>query len=131
MPGSQNMILEDMALAYEVNAFRIRLGPQLILQQLVAHPKLLEAARDKLILPTPIFDVQRTRIITDIPESSGSGTSEDWSKLEEEALSRWDRKGKKPLRLLPDRSRNTAFVQSKSFTAWQHKSVLTTQGNST
>lgn len=81
------------------------------MQQLAAHPKMLEAARERLILPTPIFDTQKTRIVTDVAESSGSGTSDDWEKLEEQALSTWDRKGKKPLRLLPDPSRRTASVQ--------------------
>lgn len=109
------MILEDMALAYEVRYLpgsgdRIS---RLTIQQLAAHPKMLEAARDRLILPTPIFDIQKTKIATDIAESSGSGTSGEWEKLEEEALSTWDRKGKKPLRLLPDPSRRTASVQGE------------------
>lgn len=75
---------------------------------------MLEAARDRLILPTPIFDVQKTRIVTDVAESSGSGTNDQWEKIEEQALSTWDRKGKKPLRLLPDPSRLTASVQGES-----------------
>ena len=89
-------------------------GTLLTRQQLVAHPKLLEAARERLMLPTPIFDTQKTRIVTDVAESSGSGTSEDWERLEEQALGKWDRKGKKPLRLLPDSSRRTASVQGGS-----------------
>ena len=75
---------------------------------------MLEAARDRLVLPTPIFDTHKTKIVTDVPESSGSGTSGEWEKLEEQVLSTWDRKGKKPLRLLPDPSRRTAPVQGAS-----------------
>lgn len=80
-------------------------------QQLAAHPEMLKAAREKLILPTPIFDTRKTRIITSADEASGSGSGAVWAHLEEEALSAWDRKGKKPLRLLPDDSRRMAAVK--------------------
>jgi hypothetical protein len=82
-------------------------------QQLAAHPEMLEAAKDKLVLPTPIFDVSKTRLVTSSSEASGSGTSEEWAKLEESALSTWDRKGKKPLRLLPDNKRLSVSVESR------------------
>jgi len=65
------------------------------------------------MLPTPVFDATKTRIITSSSEASGSGTREDWSELETSALKSWDRKGKKPLRLLPDDTRLSASVESK------------------
>lgn len=82
-------------------------------KQLVAHPEQLEAAKEKLVLPTPVFDVSKTRIVTSSSEASGSGTREEWAELENSALKSWDRKGKKPLRLLPDHTRLSASVESK------------------
>jgi hypothetical protein len=64
------------------------------------------------VLPTPVFDVTKTRIVTSSSEASGSGTREDWTELETSALKSWDRKGKKPLRLLPDDTRLAASVES-------------------
>jgi hypothetical protein len=66
-----------------------------------------------LVLPTPVFDITKTRIVTSSSEASGSGTREDWTELETSALKSWDRKGKKPLRLLPDDIRLAASVESK------------------
>lgn len=92
VPGSQAGPLQDMALAYE---------------QLRVHPELLESSKDRLQLPTPIFDVKKTRIITSFSSSFESGPSKDnWAQLEEQALRSWDRKGKKPSNLLPDEKRN-------------------------
>jgi hypothetical protein len=68
------------------------------------------------VLPTPVFDVTKTRIVTSSSEASGSGTREDWTVLETSALKSWDRKGKKPLRLLPDDTRLAASVESKLYT---------------
>lgn len=82
--GSQGMVLEDMALAYE---------------QLQAHPEQLAAAGDKLRLPTPVLDVTKTRLV--LP-SEGSSTSGDWAALDALALASWDRKGKKPMSVLPN-----------------------------
>jgi hypothetical protein len=60
-----------------------------------------------------VFDITKTRIVTSSSEASGSGTREDWTELETSALKSWDRKGKKPLRLLPDDIRLAASVESK------------------
>ncbi|TXT10913.1 hypothetical protein VHUM_01664 [Vanrija humicola] len=90
----QGMVLEDMALAYE---------------HLAAQPEQLEAVKDKLHLPTPVFNKVKTRIVLPA-EASSRGSSEAWSELDSRALSHWDRKGKKPLSLLPDRSRIVASV---------------------
>ena len=69
------------------------------------------------MLPTPVIDATKTRIITVSSEASGSGTREDWSELETSALKSWDRKGKKPLRLLPDDTRLLSSVESKLFSS--------------
>lgn len=90
----QGMVLEDMALAYE---------------HLAAQPEQLEAAKDKLRLPTPVFNQAKTRIVLPA-EASSRGSSEAWSDLDSRALGHWDRKGKKPMSLLPDRSRIVASV---------------------
>jgi hypothetical protein len=74
---------------------------------------MLEAARERLVLPTPVFDVTKTRIVTSSSEASGSGTREDWAELETSALKSWDRKGKKPQRLLADDTRLSASVESE------------------
>ena len=74
---------------------------------------MLEAAKEKLELPTPVFDVTKTRIVTSSNEASGSGTREDWTDLEDSALKSWDRKGKKPIRLLPDKTRLSTSAGSK------------------
>ncbi len=71
-------------------------------QQLVTHPELLASAKAKLELSTPIFDSRETRIVGASSSASSSGSSDQWAALEEQALSSWDRKGKKPMRLLPD-----------------------------
>ncbi|WVR03860.1 hypothetical protein IAU60_000858 [Kwoniella sp. DSM 27419] len=90
VPGSQAGPLQDMALAYE---------------QLSAHPELLASSSDKLQLPTPVFDVGKTRIAP-LPEASTSGSSRTaWIELEAQALQTWDRKGKKPMNLLPEEKR--------------------------
>jgi hypothetical protein len=60
-----------------------------------------------------VFDVSKTRVVTKSNEASGSGTSGDWDKIEEMALGTWDRKGKKPLRLLPDDKRLSVSVESE------------------
>ncbi|KAK8861544.1 hypothetical protein IAR55_002366 [Kwoniella newhampshirensis] len=99
--GSQAGPLEDMALAYE---------------QLTAHPELPASSTERLQLPTPVFDVKRTRIIaSSSPSASGSGSSrERWVALEAQALGSWDRKGKKPMTLLPD-ERGTVVGVGESF----------------
>jgi hypothetical protein len=77
-------------------------------QQLAAQPEQLDAARDSIHLPDQIFDVQRTRIITPDGHSFSTGTAVDHAKfetLEQMILDSWDRKGKKPIRLLPDAGR--------------------------
>ncbi|WRT65667.1 uncharacterized protein IL334_002612 [Kwoniella shivajii] len=90
VPGSQAGPLQDMAQAYE---------------QLAARPELLAESYEKLKLPTPVFDSEKTRIIPS-SESSYSGKSrEKWTELEGQVLSTWDRKGKKPMTLLPDAKR--------------------------
>lgn len=91
-PG-QSMVLEDMALAYE---------------HLTNHPVQLEAAKDKLKLPTPIFDVSKTKIL--LPEASSTESLEGWELLEKKALANWARKGKKPLSILPDPRKIAACV---------------------
>ena len=110
MPGAQGGALEDMALAYEVShpiaAVDLR-------QQLAARPEKLDAAKDRLQLPTPIFDVNATRIVLPSSHASGSGTDENWAKLERQALSSWDRKGKKPMTLLPDPKKVLAAVDGE------------------
>jgi hypothetical protein len=70
--------------------------------------------KDKLELPTPVFDVTKTRIVTSSNEASGSGTREDWTDLENSALKSWDRKGKKPIRLLSDETRLSTPAGSRS-----------------
>ncbi|KIR27984.1 hypothetical protein I309_02978 [Cryptococcus deuterogattii LA55] len=101
VPGSQAGPLQDMALAYE---------------QLCAHPELLESSKSRLQLPTPVFDVKKTRIITSSSSSFESGPSrENWVQLEEQALRSWDRKGKKPVNLLPDEKINVVGTD-ESFT---------------
>ncbi|ORY24398.1 ER-golgi trafficking TRAPP I complex 85 kDa subunit-domain-containing protein [Naematelia encephala] len=87
VPGSQGMVLEDMALAYE---------------QLCAHPQMLAATSGKLQLPTPAFDVKATRIVPSSSVASGSGSSERWAALQDQVLNSWDRKGKKPMSLVSD-----------------------------
>ncbi|EKD03504.1 hypothetical protein A1Q2_02222 [Trichosporon asahii var. asahii CBS 8904] len=91
-PG-QSMVLEDMALAYE---------------HLQHHPDQLEAAKGKLKLPTPIFDISKTKIL--LPEASSEHSTEGWELLEKRALANWDRKGKKPLSILPDPRKIAACV---------------------
>nr|XP_019050343.1 hypothetical protein I302_00772 [Kwoniella bestiolae CBS 10118]OCF29273.1 hypothetical protein I302_00772 [Kwoniella bestiolae CBS 10118] len=95
VPGSQGGPLQDMAQAYE---------------QLASRPELLAESSEKLQLPTPVFDVQKTQIIPS-SEASTSGASRDrWVELEAQALNTWDRKGKKPMALLPDEKRITVGV---------------------
>jgi hypothetical protein len=111
-PGSQGMVLEDLALAYEVRGVPVALrGCKLIyLQQLAAHPEQLAAAKDKLSLVIPVFDIGATKILTSTSQASSSGSRDRWSDLEATALSGWDRKGKKPMNLLPDDKRIQASV---------------------
>ncbi|EIW66611.1 hypothetical protein TREMEDRAFT_34792 [Tremella mesenterica DSM 1558] len=87
VPGSQGMLLEDLSLAYE---------------QLKSHPEQLASSKDTLQLPTPVFDPKKTRIITLSSQSNLAGPSKRWGDLESQALNSWDRKGKRPMRLLPD-----------------------------
>ncbi|RXK41319.1 hypothetical protein M231_01469 [Tremella mesenterica] len=87
VPGSQGMLLEDLSLAYE---------------QLKSHPEQLASSKDTLQLPTPVFDPKKTRIITSSSQSNLAGPSKRWDDLESQALDSWDRKGKRPMRLLPD-----------------------------
>ncbi|WVF67170.1 hypothetical protein IAT40_001916 [Kwoniella sp. CBS 6097] len=95
VPGSQGGPLQDMALAYE---------------QLSAHPEQLAASADRLQLPTPVFDVKRTRILP-FSEASSAGPSRDrWVELETQVINTWDRKGKKPMTLLPDEKRISVGV---------------------
>lgn len=93
-PGSQAMVLEDLSQAYE---------------QLALNPEALSATQDKLQLPTPIFDVKKTRIVL-TAEGSASGSRDTWASLDARVLSHWDRKGKKPLSVLPDAKRIVAAV---------------------
>lgn len=90
--GSQGMVLEDLALAYE---------------QLEAHPDQMESAKDKLRLPTPVFDITKTRLV--LP-AEGSNASGDWEALDSLALTHWDRKGKKPESVLRNPKRIVAAV---------------------
>jgi len=110
MPGAQGGALEDMALAYEVGRPMAAVD---LRQQLAARPEKLDAAKDRLQLPTPIFDVNATRIVLPSSHASGSGTDENWAKLERQALSSWDRKGKKPMTLLPDPKKVLAAVDGE------------------
>lgn len=72
-----------------------------------------ESTKGKLELPTPIFDTSETRIIGASSYASTSGSTEQWANLETQALSSWDRKGKKPVRLLPDERTISATVGGK------------------
>jgi hypothetical protein len=75
------------------------------MQQLVSYPEQLEEIKGTLQLPTPVFDVQKTRIVSTAHEASGSRSQGRYTDLEAIALGEWDRKGKKPMRLLPDQGR--------------------------
>ncbi|OCF74953.1 hypothetical protein I204_03799 [Kwoniella mangroviensis CBS 8886] len=90
VPGSQAGPLQDMAQAYE---------------QLASRPDLLAESSEKLQLPTPIFDIQKTRIVPSAEASTSVSTRERWVELESQALNTWDRKGKRPMTLLPDEKR--------------------------
>ena len=63
---------------------------------------MLNSAKGKLKLPSPIFDSSATRIIGSSSYASSSKTDALWTELEDQALQTWDRKGKRPMRLLPD-----------------------------
>lgn len=93
-PGTQGMVLEDLAQAYE---------------QLALNSEQLAASQDKLQLPTPVFDVKKTRIAF-AAEGSASGSRDTWASLDARVLSHWDRKGKKPLSVLPDAKQIVAAV---------------------
>lgn len=80
------------------------------LQQLVAHREMYAAAKDKLDLPAPIFDIHVTRLVSASSDASTSGSSEQWADMETRVLKKWDRKGKKPMRLLPDLGTTSAAV---------------------
>ncbi|OCF34119.1 hypothetical protein I316_04067 [Kwoniella heveanensis BCC8398] len=95
VPGSQGGPLQDMALAYE---------------QLSAHPEQLAASADRLQLPTPVFDVKKTRISTPLGASTAGPSRDRWNDLETQTLNTWDRKGKKPMTLLPDERRISVGV---------------------
>jgi hypothetical protein len=62
-------------------------------------------------LPDPIFDIQRTRVITQ-QEAAVSYLSpvdgEGFEAIEMAILDGWDRKGKKPMRLLPESGKAVA-----------------------
>lgn len=88
------MVLEDLALAYE---------------QLSHNPEQLTATEEKLRLPSPIFGVKKTRIVL-AAEGSANGSRETWATLDARVLSHWDRKGKKPLSVLPDAKRIVAAI---------------------
>ncbi|WVQ94767.1 hypothetical protein IAU59_001848 [Kwoniella sp. CBS 9459] len=90
VPGSQGGPLQDMALAYE---------------QLSAHPEQLAASAERLQLPTPVFDTKKTRILPRLQESAAGPSRDRWAELEVQTLHTWDRKGKKPMTLLPDETR--------------------------
>jgi hypothetical protein len=92
-PGTQGMVLEDLAQAYE---------------QLALNPEQLAKAGE-LHLPTPVFDVKKTRIVL-AAEGSGQGSKDAWAALDGRVLSHWDRKGKKPASVLPDTKRIVAAV---------------------
>ncbi|WWC87846.1 uncharacterized protein L201_002743 [Kwoniella dendrophila CBS 6074] len=85
VPGSQAGPLQDMAQAYE---------------QLAARPELLAESSEKLRLPTPVFDIKKTRIIPTAEASTSGASRAKWVELESQAFSTWDRKGKKPMTLL-------------------------------
>ncbi|WVQ74505.1 hypothetical protein IAR50_004106 [Cryptococcus sp. DSM 104548] len=100
-PGSQSGPLQDLELAYE---------------QLEAHPDLLEKSKERLQLPTLIFDPKKTRIGATAASPVASGASrQEFMKLEKQALSRWNRKGKKPAGLLLDDKKLVVSV-GESFT---------------
>ena len=105
------MLLEDLSLAYDVRepTFAQKMADT---QQLKAHSDMLAGSKDRLRLPTPIFDIQQTRLYAS--SSSSAGSSSRWVELESQALSSWDRKGKRPARLLPDDSRTIIGVGGKS-----------------
>lgn len=84
------------------------------IQQLASHPETLAAAKDKLQLVSPVFDINGTRIITASSHASSSGSSTMWDELEAQALNKWDRKGKKPMRLLPPKDQVLASVGGQS-----------------
>jgi len=99
-PGLQLMVLESLGLAYE---------------QLASRPDDLEKAikSGKMELPTPVFDITKTRVVLPAePEGSSSsgGRHAKWAALDAQALAHWDRKGKKPMSVLPDRKRIIAAV---------------------
>ncbi|TYJ59142.1 hypothetical protein B9479_000131 [Cryptococcus floricola] len=99
--GSQSGPLQDLELAYE---------------QLQAHPDLLKKSKDKLQLPTAIFDPKQTRISAASVSPVVSGTMrQEWAHLEKQALSRWNRKGKRPAALLSDDKKLVVSV-GESFT---------------
>jgi hypothetical protein len=82
------------------------------LQQLAGHPDQLHAVKD-IQLPAPVFDISATRIVTASSHASTSGTRERYAALEGIALQTWDRKGKKPMSLLPDNTRVTASIEGE------------------
>jgi hypothetical protein len=80
----------------------------------VAHPEVLAKAKDQLQLHTPIFELNATTVSTAASASSTSGSAEKWAGLEMLAFDLWDRKGKKPMRLLPDDAKVVASVGGES-----------------
>lgn len=104
LPALQTSFLDSLALAYE---------------QVASRPEELEKLRASghLQLPTPVFDATKTRVV--LPDEAGTsaatssssgGRSAKWAALDAQALSHWDRKGKKPMSVLPDRKRFVAAV---------------------
>ena len=64
-----------------------------------------------LHVPTAIFDVQRTKVITQEAASSLGHSKQQiqvFQKLEATVLEKWDRKGKKPMTLLPEAEKAVA-----------------------
>lgn len=94
-------------------------------QQLASHPDTLAAAKDKLQLVAPVFDINGTRIVTASSHASSSGTSASWADLEAQALNNWDRKGKKPMRLLPPRDQVLASVGGEFYSHQKPPEMLT------
>ena len=80
-------------------------------KQLASHPDQLAAGQESLQLPTAIFDVQRTKVITQEAASSLGHSKQQiqvFQKLEATVLEKWDRKGKKPMTLLPEAEKAVA-----------------------
>ncbi|WWC60272.1 uncharacterized protein I303_102840 [Kwoniella dejecticola CBS 10117] len=95
VPGSQGGPLQDMAQAYE---------------QLATRPEMLAESSSRLQLPTPVFDTSYSRIAPTSEASCSGSARAQWAGLESQAFSTWDRKGKKPMTLIPDDKRSSVGV---------------------